>query len=123
MKSGEEECNRKSGVELRSTGEAVGGGEEDGIDEQKSKAYSKVHSARSGECQKGGKFSFTNGVIQIQNPLLEPAFDNNYGQICGYPLNRNCEHDELARIVVDVECLNTQNTIKVGLCQDRSLEA
>jgi len=123
VKSGEEECNRKSGEERQSTGEAVGGGEEDGRDDQKSKAYSEVHSARSRECQKGGDFSFTNEVIQSQNPLLEPAFDNYYGQICGYPLNRICEHDELARIVVDIEYLNTQNTIKGGLGQVRNLEA
>jgi len=85
VKSGEEECNREPGVERRPTGEAIGGGEEDGRDDQKSKAFFEVHSARSRECQKGGEFSFTKGVIQNQNPLLEPAFDNIYDQLCGYP--------------------------------------
>ncbi|KAK7364492.1 hypothetical protein VNO80_13191 [Phaseolus coccineus] len=100
VKSGEEECSLKAREELRSKGKEVRGGEEEGGETQKSKT-----------------------LCESQKAFVEPVFDNESVQACGFAVNKSYAHAELARIVVDIESMNTQKEPNLGLGQERKIEA
>ncbi|KAK7342411.1 hypothetical protein VNO80_25362 [Phaseolus coccineus] len=55
--------------------------------------------------------------MQSQKAFVEPVFANESVQACGFALNKSYAHAKLARIVVDIESMNTQKEPILGSTQ------
>ena len=78
-------------------------------------------SAEISMCQRKGVFCFTNEDSQKQKTLEEPVSDNAIVQASERPHVSYFAHAELARLVVDVESMHTQNTHGSVLGQSRKV--
>ncbi|KAK7355370.1 hypothetical protein VNO80_14625 [Phaseolus coccineus] len=79
--------------------------------------------SKSKECQKKEKKSFTNEGRKGQNAYEGFDLDIFSGQVCNYTCMSNPVHAELAKVVVDIECKNSQQEPSLALAQQRKKEA
>ena len=119
VKSDEEEGVRRAIEESQTKGKVVGGGEEKGGQVQQSNDRVGELSAGICSCQGKGDNSFTNEESQRQKSFEEPVFGNAAVQACERSHFSYYAHAELARLIVDVEIMYTQNMYVLGLGQGR----
>jgi len=121
VKSDEVEGGRRAMEESQPRSKVVGGGEEEGGQAQGLNYRLGELSAEISMCKRKGAFCFTNEDSQKQKTLEEPVFDNAVVQASERPHVSYFAHAELARLVVDVESMHTQNTHGSVLGQGRKV--
>jgi len=118
--SGEEEV--KSGGEFRWVEKEMEGGQNLSVNKTKG-SFSKESATKSNATQSKASIFFTNERNKGQKEPAEVAFLNQIDQ--AWPLSHNypAVHDDLAKLVVDVECIGSQSEPKALLGQEGKHEA